>query len=122
MCKSVSAFSPDDQCNLKFSQVNQTIRARDDSLTTGSETSSDPSSVPFSLDGSEISLEDENSVFSSNLNQPALQSSSNQTPVDQDHLSHPEEMLVERENERNSRAMTDELNLVCMFINGNMIF
>ena len=128
MCKSVSAFSQDDQCVLKFSEVNQiglTISSREDSPTTRSETSTDPSSVQFSLHGSEISLEDENqddSVFSSNLNQPALRSSFNQSPSDQDHLSHPEKMLVERENERNLRGTTDEVNLVCMFINENMIF
>ena len=78
-----------------------TIRAREaSSSTSGSETSSDRRSET-SLHGSELSLEEiqDDSVFSSNL----LDKTSDQSPADYDllaNLSHIEEMVVDRENER----------------------
>ena len=78
-----------------------TIRGREaSSSTSGSETSSDRRSET-SLHGSELSLEEnqDDSVFSSNL----LDQTSDQSPADYDllaNLSHIEEMVVDRENER----------------------
>ena len=82
-------------------------------MTTGSETSLDPRSE-ICPQGSETSLEEnlDDSVFSSNLNEAALLLESNRSPPD--HLSHPEEMVVSRENERNLHGTKDEVNLVCI--------
>ena len=106
-CKSVSGFSRETRFGSKSSKAqNQighqmTIRGREaSSSTSGSETSSDRRSET-SLHGSELSLEEnqDDSVFSSNL----LDQTSDQSPADYDllaNLSHIEEMVVDRENER----------------------
>ena len=137
-CKSVSGFSRENRFGSKSSEAkNQighqlTVRAREASSTSGSETSSDGTS----LHGSELSLEEnqDDSVFSSNLvdqtsnlvdltsdfvdltfnlvdqasnlvdlTSDFVDQTSNQSPADYDlsvNLSHPEEMVVNIENER----------------------
>ena len=108
----MSGFSRDDRFGSKSSKVNQigqlTSRARETSWTTGSETSSGRRS-DTSLQGSELSLED-NSVFSSNL----VNQTSNPSPADYDlstNLSHPEEMVVDRENERKTEPVGEKTNI-----------
>ena len=106
-CKSVSGFSRENRFGSKSSEAkNQighqlTVRAREASSTSGSETSSDGTS----LHGSELSLEEkqDDSVFSSNLvdqTSNLVDLTTNQSPADYDlsvSLSHPEEMVVENE-------------------------
>ena len=113
----MSGFSRENRFGSKSSEAkNQighqlTVRAREASSTSGSETSSDGTS----LHGSELSLEEnqDDSVFSSNLvdqtsnlvdlTSDFVDQTSNQSPADYDlsvNLSHPEEMVVNIENER----------------------